>query len=568
MPFKNSSCNFALIIWLGGLSLINSQCSDRHQATLAIINATCWTGNAQQPLAEAIAIKGNRFVAVGTKAQIEKWITPQTVLINAQGGFITPGFFDAHLHFLEGGSRLTEVQLRDARTPEEFIQRIKTYAANCPPGKWITGGDWDHSLWGGQLPERSWIDSVTPHNPVWINRLDGHMALANSLALQLAGIDKHTPDVPGGTIVRDAAGDPTGILKDNAMFMVEKVIPPSDDSARLAALEAAMDYVASQGVTSVQHMGSWEDLKIFIQAYELKKLKTRISAAVPLATYQELAKRKSDYRRYEPWLKVTSVKGFVDGSLGSHTAAFLANYTDTPTDSGLLVNTADELYELISGADKAGLQVCMHAIGDRANRILLDIYARVIQENGPRDRRFRIEHAQHLDPQDIPRFAQLGVIASMQPYHCIDDGRWAEKFIGYERCRTTYAFRSLLAAGAHLAFGSDWYVAPPSPLWGIYAAVTRRTLDNKNPAGWIPEQKISVAEALQAYTLGAAYASFDEKIKGSLEVGKLADLVILNQNLLTIDPTQIPEVKVLMTICDGKIIYDKITRSSDNLAIR
>jgi predicted amidohydrolase YtcJ len=548
--------------------LINSQCSNHHQATLAIINATCWTGNSHQPLAEAIAIKGNRFVAVGTKAQIEKWITPQTVLIDAQGGFVTPGFFDAHLHFLEGGSRLTEVQLRDARTPEEFIQRIKTYATNCLPGKWITGGDWDHSLWGGQLPQRSWIDSVTPHNPVWINRLDGHMALANSLALQLAGIDKHTPDVPGGTIVRDAAGDPTGILKDNAMFLVEKVVPPSDDSARLAALEAAMDYVASQGVTSVQHMGSWEDLKIFIQAYELKKLKTRISAAVPLATYQELAKRKSDYRRYEPWLKVTSVKGFVDGSLGSHTAAFLANYTDTPTDSGLLVNTADDLYQLISGADKAGLQVCMHAIGDRANRILLDIYARVIQENGPRDRRFRIEHAQHLDPQDIPRFAQLGVITSMQPYHCIDDGRWAEKFIGHERCRTTYAFRSLLAAGAHLAFGSDWYVAPPSPLWGIYAAVTRRTLDNKNPAGWIPEQKISVAEALQAYTLGAAYASFDEKIKGSLEVGKLADLVILNQNLFAIDPTQIPEVKVLMTICDGKIIYDKMTSSSDNLAIR
>lgn len=532
-------------------------CKPRPSATLVIINGNIWTANPQQPWARAIALRDNKIVAVGDEQIITSLITDQTRVINARDGLVVPGFIDAHLHFLEGGSRLTEVQLRDARTPAEFIDRIKTYAAQCAPGQWITGGDWDHSLWGGELPQRSWIDSVTKDNPVWVNRLDGHMALANSRALQLAGVSKNTPDIAGGTIIRDAKGEPTGVLKDNAMYLVEKVVPEPDEKARLSALEAAMDYVAAQGVTSVHHMGTWEDLALFVKAYKAGKLKTRIAAAVPLSTYQELAKKRRQYRRYEPWLRVGALKGFVDGSLGSHTAAFLTGYTDAPRDSGLLVNSSDDLYELIKEADRAGLQVCMHAIGDRANRLILDIYAQVARENGMRDRRFRIEHAQHLTREDIERFAPLAIIASMQPYHCIDDGRWAEKFIGRERCRTTYAFRSLLNAGARLAFGSDWYVAPPSPLWGIYAAVTRRTLDDKNPDGWIPEEKISVEDALRAYTINAAYAAFEERSKGSLEPGKLADLVILDRNLFTIDPRQIPEVKVLMTICDGKIVFEQ-----------
>ncbi len=547
-----------LLVIMSGIILFGLECTRRRSATLAIVNATIWTGEDEYPTATAVAIWHNKIIAVGNDAEIQRYITPQTHVIDAHGLFIVPGFIDSHLHFLEGGRRLNEVQLRDARSRSEFVHRIQEYAVRCKPDTWIIGGDWDHSLWGGQLPDRHWIDAVTPHNPVWINRLDGHMALANSLALKAAGIDANTPDIPGGTIVRDSMGEPTGILKDNAMALVEKILPEPNEEEKLTALKAAMQYVAAQGVTSVHHMGGWDDLAIFVKAFQQGELQTRIYAAVPLATYQDLASRRKDYKKYEPWLKVGAVKGFVDGSLGSHTAAFLENYTDTPRDSGLLVNSPADLRELISGADHAGLQVCMHAIGDRANRLILDIYAQVSQQNGRRDRRFRVEHAQHLSPADIPRFKKLNVIASMQPYHAIDDGRWAEKFIGIERCRTTYAFRSLLNHHTKLAFGSDWYVAPPTPLDGIYAAVTRRTLDDRNPDGWISEQKISVAEALKAYTIDAAYASFDEKIKGSLKVGKLADLVLLDRNLFQIAPPEIRQTKVLLTICDGKIIFDQM----------
>lgn len=527
------------------------------EPTLALIHARVWTGNPAQPWAEALAARGETIVEVGSTDAVQKLSGRQTRVIDARGRMVTPGFIDSHVHFLIGGMNLTSVQLRDAKTRQEFIARIKVFAATVPKGTWITGGDWDHQNWGGELPTKDWIDAVTPDNPVWINRLDGHMNLANSLALKAAGITKATHNVAGGTIVRNAAGEPTGVLKDNAEELVNKVVPEPSAAMLDRALDAAMQYVAERGVTSVDHMGTWDDLNVFEQAHRMGRLKTRIYAAVPLASWQKLAKMIAEHGRGDDWVRIGGLKGFVDGSLGSHTAAFLEPFTDAPRDSGLLVNTPEDLYQWTAGATQAGLQVIVHAIGDRAIRTQLDIFERVEREQHPADPRYRIEHAQHIAPADIPRFASLGVIASMQPYHAIDDGRWAEKVIGPERIQTTYAFRSLADAHARLAFGSDWFVAPPTPLEGIYAAVTRRTLDGKNPDGWVPAQKITVEEALRAYTANGAYAQFAEKTKGTLEKGKLADFVLLDRDLTRIPGPEIREAKVMMTVVGGRVVFER-----------
>ena len=501
-------------------------------------------------------MRGERIAMVGSSAAVRK-VTGNARVIDAGGKMVVPGFVDAHVHFVDGGFRLSSVQLRDAKTPAEFIARIKAFAATIPAGAWITGGDWDHEHWGGELPRREWIDSVTPNNPVWVSRLDGHMALANSATLAAAKVTRASRDVAGGTIVRNASGEPTGVLKDNAMDVVNAVAPNPPPELEDRALDAAMAYVAAQGVTSIHNMGSWNDVAVFERARKADRLRTRIYAAVPLSMWEQLRDTVAARGRGDAWFRIGALKGFVDGSLGSHTAAMLEPFTDAPSDTGLFVNTPDDLYRWVSGADKAGLHVIVHAIGDRAIRQQLDIYERVEKENGPRDRRFRIEHAQHIAPADIPRFAALGVVASMQPYHAIDDGRWADKRIGPERAKGTYAFRSLLDAGVILAFGSDWYVAPMEPLMGIYAAATRRTLDGKHPEGWVPEQKITVEQALRAYTFGSAYASFDERSKGTIEPGKLADIAVLSDDILAMDPSRIDRVKVAITVLDGKIVYER-----------
>ncbi|MGZ8456284.1 MAG: amidohydrolase, partial [Gemmatirosa sp.] len=475
----------------------------------------------------------------------------------AGGQFLVPGFIDAHVHFVAGGFRLASVQLRDARTPAEFVARIRAFAATVPKGTWIQGGDWDHEQWGGELPTRAWLDSVTPDHPVWVNRLDGHMALANSAALRAAGVTRDTRDVAGGTIVRDARGEPTGVVKDNAMELVDRTVPAPDPALADGALDAAMSYVARQGVTTVHHMGGWDDLAVFDRAHRAGRLRTRVYAAVPLSTWERLRDTVAARGRGDAWLRIGGLKGFVDGSLGSHTAAMLEPFTDAPHDRGLFVTPPEALYAWTKSADAAGLQVMVHAIGDSAIRTQLDVFARVARENGPRDRRFRIEHAQHIAPADVPRFGALGVIASMQPYHAIDDGRWAEKVIGPARAQRTYAFRALLDTGATVAFGSDWFVAPPTPLEGIYAAVTRRTLDGAHPDGWVPTQKITVEEALRAYTRGGAYAAFDEAERGTLERGKLADFVLVDRDLTRVPPETIRDAQVVLTVIGGRVAFER-----------
>ena len=526
--------------------------------TLAVVNARIWTGNAQRPWAEAIAARGDRIAAVGSSAEIRKMTSASTRVIDAHGQMLVPGFNDSHVHIISAGRGLSSVKLRDASTPAEFISRIQAYAKTIPKGAWITDGDWDHTLWGGELPTRQWIDSVTPDNPVWVSRLDGHMSLANSAALAAAHVTRATKDVDGGLIVRDAKGEPTGLLKDNAQGLVDDSMPDPPEAVADRDFDAAMHFLAERGVTSAQNMGgSWYDNAVFERAHKAGRMITRIYSVVPLATWEQLRDTVAARGHGDEWVRIGGLKGFVDGSLGSHTAAMLQPYDDAPRDTGLFVTPPESLYARTLGADRAGLHVMVHAIGDRAIRVQLDNYERVEKEDGPKDRRFRIEHAQHIAPSDIPRFAKLGVIASMQPYHEMDDGRWAEPIIGHERSKTTYAFKSILDSGARLAFGSDWSVAPPTPIEGIYGAVTRETLDGKHPGGWIPEQKISVEDALRAYTSGAAYASFEEKIKGTLERDKLADFVMLDKDLTAIPAEEIKSAKVMMTVVGGKVVYER-----------
>ena len=525
--------------------------------TLAIVNARVWTGDPRRPWADAVAVAGSRIAAVGSSAEVMKTVSQATRVVDAKGQMLVPGFIDAHVHFMSGGFGLTSVQLRDARTREEFVARIKRHASSLPQGAWMLEGNWDHQNWGGELPRASWIDSVTPNTPVLIQRLDGHMSLANSAAMRAAGVTRETKDVAGGEIVRDESGNPTGIFKDNAAGLVGRAVPDPLPLQEDAALDAAMRHVAEQGVTSIHNMGSWRDLEIFGRAHAARRLRTRIYAAVPLASWERLRDTVNARGRGDEWFRIGALKGFVDGSLGSHTAAMLEPFTDTPADTGLFVTRPETIYRWTKGADAAGLHVIIHAIGDRANRVLLDTYERVSNENGARDRRFRIEHAQHLAPPEIGRFAKLGVIPSMQPYHAIDDGRWADRFIGAERAKGTYAFRSLLDAGARLAFGSDWFVAPPTPLEGIYAAVTRRTLDGARPGGWVPEQKISVEDALRAYTTGSSYAEYMEGEKGMIAKGYLADLVLIDRDLTRVAPETIRDARVTMTIVGGSIVHER-----------
>jgi predicted amidohydrolase YtcJ len=524
-----------------------------------VVYGRVWTGDSARPWAEGVAVRGAEVAAVGDRGEIARMVGRDTRVIDNGQALVTPGFGDSHTHFISGGFQLASVDLRDADTPEEFVRRIGAFARRQPPGRWIVGGDWDHERWAGSpLPRREWIDSVTPDSPVFVNRLDGHMALANSAAMRLAGVTRATRDVSGGQIVRDPrTGEPAGVFKDNAQGLIGHAIPDPSAEEMDRALALAMRHGAEHGVTNVHVMGSWGDFNAFRRARARDALTTRGYAFVPIATWRRLADTVRALGRGDEWLRWGGLKGFMDGSLGSTTAALYEPYLDAPTSRGLLVVDSAEMRQAIISADSAGLHLAVHAIGDRANAMLLQFYADAIQRNGARDRRFRDEHSQHLRRQDIPRFGQLGVIPSMQPYHIIDDGRWAWKRLDPARLAGTYAMLTLLETGAHLAFGSDWTVAPLDPIKGLYAAVTRRTLDDRNPNGWIPEQKIALDQALRAYTVGVARAGFQDDRVGVLRPGMLADLVLLDRDLFRIAPETIDQAQVRATVVGGRVVYQR-----------
>jgi predicted amidohydrolase YtcJ len=540
---------------------VRNQAQSRPAADLIITNGKIWTVDKSLPMAQAVAVLGDRIVAVGSSADVDAWRGRNTQVIDAGGKLLLPGFNDAHVHFVSGGKQLDSIQLNDATSSQEFARRIGERAKVTPKDEWILGGNWDETKWNPpSMPTKELIDAVTPDTPVFVSRYDGHMGLANSVALRLAGITAKTPDPPGGTVVRDAEGNPTGALKDAATNYIDKVIPPLSHDQRMKAAKRALAYAASLGVTSVQHMdASYADIAIYAELLQRGELTTRIYAA-PLITHVEDQAKIGVRRAFGgPYLRIGAVKAFADGSLGSGTAYFYEPFLNQGNNRGLL---SDEMHPIslmrdrYMTADAAGLQICTHAIGDEGISTILDLYTDVVKAHGEADRRFRIEHAQHMAAKDFDRFAQLHVIASVQPYHAIDDGRFAESHIGHDRASRTYAFRTFLDHGVRLAFGTDWEVAPLDPLLTVYAAVTRATLDGKNPHGWFPDQKLSVAETIEAYTMGSAYAEFQENKKGSITPGKLADIVLLSDDIFSIDPGRIRDTKVLKTFVGGKLVYD------------
>ena len=530
------------------------------QNKLAFVNGKIYTVNDKQPLAESVVIENNKIIFVGSNNDAEKFIDASTEKINLQGKFMMPGFIDNHVHFLSGGFYLNGIDLRPAKSTSEFKKILKEYASTHQ-GKWITGGNWDHEAWEVKdIPTKEMVDEFTSNTPILIDRFDGHMALTNSYTLKLAGITKDTESPEGGLIVKDKnTGEPTGILKDNAISLVSKFIPASTEDEYYTALLTALDHAKQLGVTSVQDITYSNDLKAYRRAEKENKLTCRIYTRMPIESYQKLIDDEIKVPSGSDKLKMGSLKAFADGSLGSSTAWFFERYDQDTLTTGLAMDivTNGFLEKWAADADKNHLQISTHAIGDKANSYMLNVYENIKNKNPVWDRRFRIEHAQHVRLEDVKRFAEIGVIASVQPYHLIDDGVWAEKRIGNKRINEAYPLKDFLDNGVKMCFGTDWTVAPLDPLLGIYAAVTRRTLDDKNPDGWIPEQKISLEDAIKCYTINCAYASFEEDIKGTIETGKLADLIVLSEDIFSIDPIKIKDVKVEMTVFDGEVIYKK-----------
>ncbi len=535
-------------------------------ADLILVNGKLWTVDPARPKTQALAVWRDRITAVGTDAEIRALAGPATKVIDVHGRRVVPGFYDSHVHLLSSGLRLAQVALKDAADEAEFGKRLTVFDQKMPRDRWLLGGEWDHDrTFNGQLPTAKLIDKYVPDRPVFLRRYDGHMGVANTRALKLAGITAATADPSGGVIYRKPnSKEPTGVLRDNAMDLLDRLIPEPSEAEIVEGVKAALTEAAQCGVTSVQDMDGSDAptrrslFRLYQQLARSGQMTLRVDFRWPLALWEEVAKLGLQADFGNDYVRIGGVKGFMDGSLGSSTAKMYQPFVNEPGSMGVWVTPREKMRDRIIAADKAGLSIAIHAIGDQANAELLDIFAEAIRVNSPRDRRFRIEHAQHLRPQDYVRFAEWGVIASMQPYHAIDDGRWAEGRIGAARCASSYALASLRKAGAKLAFGSDWSVAPIDALLGIDAAVNRRTLDGKHPGGWFPEQKITVAEAIEGYTMGSAYAGFQEHDRGSLTPGKLADFVILSRDIL--DPVErdhIAETAVMATIVGGKIVYEK-----------
>ena len=524
-------------------------------------NARVWTNDPARPEATGLLIVDGRVEAVGTEAAPVD-APAGAMRIDLGGRRVVPGFNDAHTHFFDGAFAVLSPDLLSSDTPEELVRRLEAFAATQPPGRWIVlPAAWDHERWPGHpLPSRQLIDPATPRNPVWMVRPDGHIGLANSLALEAAGVDRDTPDPAGGRIDRDAAGEPTGIVRD-ASGLVTRAIPPATEAEYREALDAGLAHAARLGVTTLQDMcydpGEIE-VRLLEEYAREGKLTARFTCQGWLGSWEEESRGGRKTGDGDEWVRVGGLKSFADGGLGASTAYFFEPYEGEAEYRGYLdamMMPPDTFRARAAGADRAGFQLVTHAIGDAAISMVLDEYARIAAATPERDRRWRIEHAQHMAAADFARMASLGVIASVQPYHAIDDGRWAERKIGPERAKTTYAFRSFLDAGVPLAIGTDWPVAPLDPMRSIYAAVTRETLEGAHPGGWVPEEKIGLDEAFAAYASGSSYADGTESWKGRLAPGFAADLVVLSEDPWAIPAEDLAEVEAVLTMVGGKVVY-------------
>jgi predicted amidohydrolase YtcJ len=520
-----------------------------------------YTNDPENPWADALAVTDGKISCIGKLDHVLLdcgGSQEGAVTINLKGRFVMPGFNDAHVHLGGAAADLLAVPLIGVPSPEEMQKRVAEAVAQHKEGEWITGGGWDHTLWAQKnFPSRQLLDAVSAKNPVILTHVSGHVAVANSLALKKGEIDKTTPNPPGGEIERDGAGEPTGMLKEGAaMALVKDRIPDPPVEERRRGIEMVLEEVAKNGITSVQDYSDWEDFKVYNQLKEEGKLTVRITEwlkfTLPLDDLQNM---RAQGGTKDPWLKTGPLKAFTDGALGSRTAALLEPYSDDPSTTGILTNDPEKLRTMAIQRDKAGFQLAFHAIGDRANRIALDAFEAVAKANGPRDRRDRIEHAQVVEPMDFARFAQLNVIASMQPSHQTTDMRWAEDRIGSERIKGAYAWATMLKNGVHLAFGTDYSVEPLSPFRGLYACVTREHPEGGPKNGWEPQEKISLDDCIHAYTSGSAYAQFEEGKKGELKAGEYADFIVLSDDLTKIPPAQYSETRVLQTVAGGRTVY-------------
>jgi predicted amidohydrolase YtcJ len=539
-----------------------SSLSATEPADLIVVNARVWTGNAAQPAATAFAVRDGRFICIGDNQTARGRLGPKTKLVDAGGRRIVPGFIDAHVHLVQGGLNLSRLNLHAVADRDEFIKAVGDRANRLGKNAWILGGRWSTESWPDPAqPTKQWIDQATANNPVLLHRMDGHEALVNSVALRIAGIDRSGPaDPPGGKIERNAStGEPTGILKESAIDLVSAHVPPPSAEELRRGLAAATEEAHSHGVTTVHTMSAWNELATLDEARAAGELSLRVRFFVSEDNWLDYLDRAKAHAG-DDWLRIRGFKQFTDGSLGSRTAYMARPYSDNPPDKpdwrGMLSAIAEKegyLLRQCQGVDAAGFTPAVHAIGDQANRLLLDIYAETAKANGPRPgRRMRIEHAQHLLPEDVGRFAPLGVVASMQPLHKADDGRYAEKAIGAERCRSSYAYGILLDSGALVAFGSDWPVVSLDPLEGIAAATSGRTIEGQL---FVPEQSITAEEALRAYTTGGAAAGGDDDLLGRIAPGFLADFVILSGDVLPPAPAKPTAARVDETYAAGKRLW-------------
>ena len=521
-------------------------------------NGRIYTNDPSDPWAAAMLVRGEEIIAVGDEDELSALTETGTKVVDLEQHFVMPGFNDAHVHLGGAGEDWLAVRLFGAGTAAELQKRLAAAVAEHKEGEWINGSGWDHTLWPEKtFPNRQQLDEVSPKNPVLLTHVSGHVAVANSLALKLAGISRDTASPPGGEIEKDGNGEPTGMLKEgSAMRLVESKIPSATAEQRRRGIELALEDVAKNGVTSVQDNSAWEAFLTYRALKNDGKLTVRITEWLPFAApLEQLEQMRRDGGTTDPWLRTGALKMVTDGALGSRTAAMLAPYSDDAKTTGIMTIEPDKLTALAIERDKAGFQLNFHAIGDRANRVCLDAFEAAAKANGPRDRRDRIEHAQVVAPADFSRFAQLGVIASMQPSHETTDMRWAEQRVGPERAKGAYAWATMRKYGVRLAFGTDYDVEPISPFRGLYACVTRELPDGGPKGGWEPQEKISLGDCIRAYTAGSAYGEFMEGKKGELKPGEFADFIVLANDLTKIEPRQYPSVKVLRTVVGGRIVY-------------